>query len=282
MRAFAPQPVHLNVQKVVPECAQMPDWHFAGDFLDMPTEADAEPGGSELVLPMPALEEELPSPLSPVMVPIYGPASPSKGDWTLVELKVISVTDLDPLHLLAAAPVALPVFEVKGMVSPKKIVKDQPAQAGILVSDTTKKRRRSLSVSFDLDKNETREIPKRVKKTKKQKPKRRFLFRTGICKGNGRELCAVCHRKGFFTLKWMWPPEGAPHPHEFRVGKSVPFVLAQEKDPDTGLQQVSVAGLGWGEGTEDRCWMQFLQGLLEWNIEGEIVIGKCDEYECTL
>lgn len=73
-----------------------------------------------------------------------------------------------------------------------------------------------------------------------------------------------------------------PHDPQLQESlKGVIFSLQDQVDVRTGLMQYMGTG-AWSERTEDKAWIDYLLGNLEWNRQGQLIKGSCAEYENTL
>jgi hypothetical protein len=59
--------------------------------------------------------------------------------------------------------------------------------------------------------------------------------------------------------------------------KGVEFTLVKQIDRKTGLVQVKGNGKGWGK--EDKCWIDYLKGDLEFDARGSVTKGDISQFE---
>lgn len=115
---------------------------------------------------------------------------------------------------------------------------------------------------------------------------RTFLFRTGLTdaiKRPGQELCAVCHRYGHFTLKWMKPPKGTRNVRDWRHSATKAVWFDAPTDPDTGLRQLETTCKCWtgkdgSRAVEDACFVAYASGTVYFDTRGCVTRGKGTEY----
>lgn len=114
-------------------------------------------------------------------------------------LKKLLESTLVATQLTAVAPRRVPVPSKK-----------RPIETCSSVLPEEKKRKKDKTAQTSQKKSNSNNSSKPQKSHKAKKPRRTFLFRIGIVRPDGKELCAVCHRKGRFTVKWITPPANAP------------------------------------------------------------------------